>query len=100
MKYIITESKLDRVVIKYLNKEYGDLKEYKPVDSHGVYYVKDKKVYMEHYLNGKILYIDNSIWGDLKNIFNIEYDEIQRIIKKWASETYKIYGVKPLPILD
>ena len=27
-------------------------------------------------------------------------DEIKRIIKKWASETYKIYGVKPLPILD
>ena len=28
MKYIITESKLEKAVIKYLNKEYGDLEEY------------------------------------------------------------------------
>ena len=95
MKYIITESKLDRVVIKYLNKEYGDLEEYttdKRPDN--VFFVKDKKVYMEQDLKNGYLYVDYyTIWTDLKNIFGLERHEIQRIIKKWVEETYKLRGV-------
>ena len=99
MKYIITESKLDRVVIKYLNKEYGDLEEYttdKRPDN--VFFVKDKKVYMEHDLKNGYLFVDyDTIWPDLENIFSPEITEIQRIITKWVEETYNIEGVTPIP---
>ena len=98
MKYIITESKLDRVVIKYLNKEYGDLKEYttdKRPDN--VFFVKDKKVYMEHDLKNGYLYVDyDTIWSELKNIFNLTNDYIAIIISKWVDETYNIEGVTPV----
>ena len=97
MKYIITESKLDKVVIKYLNNEYGDLEEYR-TDEHpnSVYLVKDNKVYMELDTKYNGLYVDyTTIWEDLINIIGRKYDEIKRIIKKWVEETYKLRGVSP-----
>ena len=97
MKYIITESKLDQVIIKYLNKVYGDLEEYR-TDEHpnSVYLVKDNKVYMEFDTKYNGLYVDyTTIWEDLINIIGRKYDEIKRIIKKWVEETYKLKGVKP-----
>ena len=103
MKYIITENKLDNVVIKYLNKMYGDLEEYR-INKHpdSVYFVKGKKVYMEHNSKRELLYVDyDTIWKDLTDTFLLEYDEIQSIITKWAEETYNLRYVTPheqLPI--
>ena len=95
MKYIITESKLEQVVIKYLNKVYGDLEEYRTdgvPDS--VFFVKGKKIYMEQELESGRLYVDYyTIWTDLKTIFSLETPEIQSIIIKWVEETYKLRGV-------
>ena len=118
MKYIITESKLKQVIIKYLdklygnnktesklgkaaisylNEMYGDLEEYRPDEYPGhILYVKDEKAYMEHDLTNNDLWVDYiTIWEDLTNIFSFESHEIKRIIKKWVEETYKLKGVKP-----
>ncbi len=100
MKYIITESKLEQVVIKYLNKAYGDLEEYRTDEyPNSIFYVKDKKVYMEQDLETfevGMLWVDyNTIWSDLKNIFGLESPEIKHIITKWAEETYKLKDVTP-----
>ena len=94
MKYIITETKLDNVVIKYLNKMYGDLEEYRK-DSYpdSVFFVKDKKVFMEQELKYNELWINNTIWKDLEDTFSLEYDEIQSIITKWAEDTYNLRDV-------
>ena len=100
MKYIITESKLENVAIKYLNKVYGDLEEYK-TDEHpdSVFFVKDKKIYMEQDLENDDLWIDYyTIWSDLENTFLLEDDEIQSIISKWVEETYKLRGVTPTAV--
>ena len=89
----------EKAVIKYLNKEYGDLEEYttdKRPDN--VFFVKDKKVYMEHDLKNGYLYVDyDTIWQDLDTIFSSEITENQRIITKWVDETYNIEGVTPIP---
>jgi hypothetical protein len=97
MKYIITESKMEQVIIKYLNKFYGDLEEYR-TDKYPnmVFYVKDKIVYMEHNLKSGRLWVDyDTIWTDLETIFSLEELEIQDIITKWVEETYKLEGVTP-----
>ena len=97
MKYIITESKLEKVAIKYLNKLYGDLEEYR-TDEHpdSVFFVKGKKVYMEQDLKNNYLYLDyDTIWSDLKNTFLFEYKDIQSIIKDWVEVTYNLRGVTP-----
>jgi hypothetical protein len=95
MKYIITESKLEQVVIKYLNKFYGDFEEYRTDEvPDSVFFVKGKKIYMEQKLESGRLYVDYyTIWTDLKTIFSLETPEIQSIITKWVEETYKLRGV-------
>jgi hypothetical protein len=97
MKYIITESKLENVVIKYLNKMYGDLEEYRREDfPDKIFFIKDKKVYMELNLKNDDLYVSyGTIWSDLKNTFSLERGEIKSIISKWVEETYKLRGVTP-----
>ena len=93
--YSIDVKKLDRVLINYLNREYGDLKEYR-TDEHpnSVYLVKDNKVYMELDTKYNGLYVDyTTIWEDLINIIGGKYDEIKRIIKKWVEDTYKLKDV-------
>jgi len=94
MKYIITESRMEQVVIKYLNKMYGDLKEYRTDEyPNKVLYIKGKKVYMERELENGELYVDyNTIWRDLKNTFSLEYDEIKFILTKWMGRTYNLNG--------
>ena len=97
MKYIITESKLEQVVIKYLNKMYGDLEEYRREDfPDKIFFVKGKKVYMEQDLKNDDLYVDyGTIWSDLGDTFSLERGEIKPIISKWVEETYKLRYVTP-----
>ena len=97
MKYIITESRLDKAVIKYLNMEYGDLKKFiRPDNERSVYYIKNRKIYMEHEVQPGELDIDASIWTDLQNIFSLKDSEIQRIITRWAESFWGLKGVKPV----
>ena len=91
--------KIEHTAIKYLDEFYGDLEEYttdKRPDS--VFFVKDKKVYMEHDLKNGYLFVDyDTIWQDLETIFSSEITENQRIITKWVEDTYNIEGVTPIP---
>ena len=97
MKYIITENQNEKLIIKYLNKEYGDLEEYKTDEEPvSLLFVKDKIVYMEHDLKNGYLFVGyDTIWEDLINIFSLKDYEVQRIITKWVEETYKLRGVSP-----
>jgi hypothetical protein len=98
MKYIITENKLENVVIKYLNKMYGDLEEYRTDERpNSIFFVRGEKVYMEQDLKNDYLYVDyETIWSDLKNTFLLEYNDIKSVISKWVEETYNLRGVTPL----
>ena len=97
MKYIITEGQNEKLIIKYLNNEYGDLEEYtREKNPNSVYLVKDKKVYMEYELKSGDLWVDyRTIWIDLKNIFGLKDSEIEHIVTKWVKETYKLRRVRP-----
>ena len=99
MKYIITESKLEKTIIHYLNEMYGDLEEYRTAKfPNGIFYVKEKKVYMEYDLKSDDLWVDNdTIWEDLETIFGLEDSEIRHVITKWVEETYELRGVTPWP---
>jgi len=67
MKYIITESKLEKVAIKYLNKIYGNLEEYRTDERPDkVFFIRGKKVFMEQDLENDDLWVDYyTIWSDL-----------------------------------
>jgi hypothetical protein len=97
MKYIITENKIEQVVIKYLNKYYGDLEEYRTDKRlNSVFFVKGKKIYMEQDLESRRLYVDyDTLWSDLRDTFSLGFDDIQSIITKWMEETYNLRGFTP-----
>ena len=97
MKYIITENKLEKAIIHFLNKGYGDLIEYR-TDKYpdSIFYIRGKKVYMEQDLKNGYLWLDSyTIWQDLKMWFSLDYYNIESIIKKWVEEAYNIRGVTP-----
>jgi len=98
MKYIITENQLEDGVIYYLNEMYGDLEKYK-TDKYpdSVFFIKDKKVYMELNLKNNRLYISSSaIWDEIQNLFGLKPYPVSLIIKKWVKDTYGLGDIIPL----
>jgi len=92
VKYIITESKLERVAVEYLNRFYGDLQEYKTEKyPHCIFFIKNKKVLMQYEYKGFYLIVDKkSIWNDLENMFALNHKQIQNVIKLWVKQTYNL----------
>jgi hypothetical protein len=90
-------NKLEHIVLKYLNKSYGDLKEYRTDGiPNSVFFIKGGKAYIEQDLKNGVLWVDyDTIWKDLKNTFSLNYDEIPLIITKWVKEAYNLRGLTP-----
>lgn len=91
-------TKLEHIILKYLNQFYGDLTETThPEFPRSVFYYRGEKVYMEHGPGYDDLYITNDyIWADLEYIFSLDSVTIREIIKKWVNITYNITNVHPL----
>ena len=92
MKYIITESQLDRAALKYLNIEYGDLTPYETDEyPNHIFFMKDDEVIFDYNKKNGWVYISNEkIWSLLESFFGLEYEEIQDLLKQWAEEHYKL----------
>jgi len=98
MKYIITENKLDKVALTWLNNNFGDLT---PIvkDDRTFYVNKDRLplfYYYEDEKNGYVYLNPNEIWLFLETMFGMEYEQIQGVIRDWLEETYNLRGLTPL----
>jgi hypothetical protein len=92
MKYIITESQMDRAIIKWLNSEYGDLTPFE-TEKHPdyIFFMKDGKVIFDYNTkNGNVYISYDKIWSFLESFFGLEYKEIQSLTKEWVEEHYKL----------
>ena len=92
MKVKITENKRNRVIIKWLNSEYGDLTpfetEYHPSY---IFFMKDGEVVFDYNKkNGVVIISYDKIWSFLESFFGLEYEEIQDLTKEWVEEHYKL----------
>ena len=100
MNIQVNKHQLERVVIKWLNKYFGDLTPKKHNNyPKSVFYVNsNNEVMMEYYKRSERVYIHNDhIWSKIKSLFHLNYDDTQSIIKVWLEETYKLGGLIPLP---
>ena len=92
MKYIITESQINRAVIRWLNSEYGDLTPFETEKYPDyIFFMKDDKFFFDY--NKKDGYVSisyDNIWSCLENFFGLEYEEIQDLTKEWVEEHYKL----------
>ena len=97
MKIIITESSRDRVVLKWLNKEFGNLT---PVvkDDRTYYVDEDRKplfIYFQDEENGVVYINYERIWVFFESIFGLKDPQIQEILKVWLEQTYNLRGFTP-----
>ena len=100
MNIIITENKLHDVVIKFLNKEFGDLRSYKTDKYPGyVFYMKGNDILFEYNKKNGIINIDyKRIWSLLDRVFGMEYEQIQEVTKKWLEEHYNLRVTTTSPL--
>jgi hypothetical protein len=94
----VNKQQLERVVIKWLNKHYGDLIPKKHKDHpESLFYVNiNNKVMMEYNQeNGRVYIHYDQIWSKIESLFHLNYSETQSIMKVWVEEDYKLGGVTP-----
>ena len=98
MNIQVNKHQLERVVIKWLNKHYGNLIPKKNKDyPKSVFYVNsDNDVMMEYDQENGYVYIHyDNIWSKIESLFHLNYTVIKLIMKVWLEETYKLGGVTP-----
>jgi hypothetical protein len=93
MKIQLYKHQLERVVIKWLNKNFGNL----TLKKHGdypneIFYINSKYHILIQFSKNysEILISDNYIWSHLENMFHLKDYYVRSIIKTWAEDTYKL----------
>ena len=100
MNIQVNKNQLERVVIKWLNRYFGNLIPKKHKDHpNSVFYVNtDNKVMMEYIQENEYVWIDYyNFWSIIKSLFHINHNDVQSIMIVWLEETYKLEGVTPGP---
>ena len=99
MKYLITESKVKEIALKWMDKNFGldqleIVKSPKYPDS--IFYRKNGKVVMEQNLKNKHFWFHyDDIWSFFESFFAMKYDEIQSFMKVWLENTLNLEGYTP-----
>lgn len=101
MKIIITENKLERVAINWLNKNYGNLVPFESEEEPDyLFYKKGNRGIFQYNKNRKNIYVNYyEIWTFFELYFSMSNEQIQHIIKMWVEEQYNlsvktVYGIE------
>lgn len=100
MKILITENQLRKVQFKFLNYLFEDMYEVeskKYPDS--IFWKKNGEVVLELKKSGNLIVL-LSIWGDISNMFSLDYVETQQLIKEWVEQHLELDGITPVPFLN
>jgi len=86
MKYIITENQKRSVEFKYLDYLFDGIYEVKPEEySDSIFWKKDDEVVLELNESGD-LWLSHSTWDTISDLFLLNYNETQQLIKKWMEQ--------------
>ena len=98
MKLIITESKRNRAITKWLDENYGDLEPYKTdkYPDYIIYKKGEEAIFDYNKKNGVVCVNYNEIWSFFESYFSMEYQQIQDVIKEWVEERYNLRVTKTL----
>jgi len=88
MKLIITESRRDGAVIKWLDKKYGKLTPRKGIGYEDYFDEKGNNIFSYSY--GDITIVSPDLQYDLFNMFGLKRYDLNQIVKPWVEETYGI----------
>ncbi len=88
MKLIITESKRNEAVTKWLDRKYGNLIPIK----HNITttFTNESGDGMFYYSYGDVIIDNDDLQYDLYNMFGLSRHDLNQIVKPWIKETYGI----------
>ena len=91
MKYIISESKLDNIVFKYLDMNLKGLEKRKPIYFEGIIFVyPDEEHGILAWENDGSLYIYHELIDEISSSFGMDRNDSKSIIGRWASDRYQL----------
>ena len=97
MKYIITESQLDKIYDSYLNHLFKGLHEVSSKEfPYRRFWKIGDEVVLEFEKKGTI-WIKVRIWDSFSNMFGEDDDETQQVMKEWLEKHLNLEGIKPIP---
>ena len=84
-------SKLEKLCIKWLNDNYGDLERYETKKySDYIFHIKDGNCILEYNKKSGYVYVSyGEIWSFFERMFGMDYQQIQDLTKVWVEEQYK-----------
>jgi len=86
MKLIITESRRNDAVTKWLDRKYGNLIPKKHILN--TTFTNESGDGIFYYSHGDITIEDKNLQSDLVNMFNLSRYDLNQILKPWIEETY------------
>ena len=102
MNIIVDRPQLVRVVLLYLNMNFGNLtpKTNSKYPNSVLYVDSDNKVIMDYYKETGIIWVHfEQIWLKINSLFSLNNSEFQSIMKVWLEETYNLKDLKPVLML-
>ena len=93
MKYIIPQDKIQKLIFRYLDMQYGDVETYKPYEYDGFIFKKpndDSGYGVMGWEKPDTLYIYHKLIEEVSSMFSMEYIDSKEIIGKWVEDRYKL----------
>jgi hypothetical protein len=96
MKILITENQMRKVQFKYLDYLFDGMYEIKSAKyPDSKIWKKDDEVVLEWSTTGQLRVL-HSIWSNISNMFSLEYDETEQLIKDWAEQHLEVERITAL----
>ena len=99
MKIIITESKLGKLGINWLNDNFGDLEPYETGKyPEYIFYKKGNEIIFSYNKkNGLLLVNYQEVWSFFISFLGLENEQIRDLTKVWMEEHYNLRVTTTLP---
>jgi hypothetical protein len=100
MKYIITESQYNKVIDKFISRQFKGFEEKtNPKYDDSTFWVKNGEIIAEiqydEIHNHDYFWIDGGIWDIISGMFSLEYGETQQVISLWMEKHYSLGKLRP-----
>jgi hypothetical protein len=92
MKHSIPQDRLDKIVFKYLDLQYGDLEKVKGKNIDIVFKItnSDSEYWSMGWEKPGVLFVFYKLIDEISGMFSIEYHDSKRIIGRWVEDRYQI----------
>jgi hypothetical protein len=90
MKYIITESKLDKVIFKYLDMKLNGIEKRKGEHVDIIFTFPNEDYGMLGWKKPGYLYVSHELRDEIKNMFGLESSDVLNLIARYVEDRHNL----------